>query len=820
MGAIIACGLWLVAIVAFERAKASEPTDPAAFQKASAVLDEKMANLRTKYHQIQWPADTPQAIGQLLKGRAESCTAFIRHALRYEPYRGILRSPQGTLDAGGGNSADLAFLLSEILRAGDPAVEIRFALGELTPQKAAELVRSAASAPPARPALAAAANSAPSAVDDPTGPSSPQNADETMWKVLADAQADLKQLKNVASGALPGEAAAISDARQHVWVQIRREGKWISFDPAAGLPLPDDSAKFVNELPPEWVHHVRLTVGIERLESARLVREPLLEQDWPASSLHGQPIDLIVLPTELSLDRLFDAQDRTAALTEQASHFSGFRIILTLASGKPAAGKTFNLAGTAGAAPIAAPIAAGTVDPFHRMGRGNPQPAKTDLAGVWLTLTVRSPGGVEHKVERLLLDRIGPSARAPGGHPALKADWKDPQRVRLALVQRHQILIATGPVSSARLAHQALGNLVENNVLQLAVTARQFQGSPSHFIAALTLPSGESDLVSIFNDALALTGANLAGEGIAYVARPNVYLRSEGLDLRDGREVVFRSSIDIASNRVRLLGEPRACEQARRLHGLWASELECQLSPARDAQRRAHAAEILRTAVANGATLRTVRNVSDLAGLDFVADVKAIMAQELAEGGMLLAPPEPVEVTGVLQTAWWHVDSEGMVLAIGPDGRGQAASEGEMVLTDTSIPMVRNCMKFVACFNKAVAGGQGMNDARGQCMADQIIDQVKESLDGSLKTFISAAQKKPGKEDPKEYNELYGKVEKAYEAYAKAMKMWDGTPIEAPGLNEGQDAANAGKAVGQALGFRVYLLLNMGHEIAGYASGL
>ena len=143
-----------------------------------------------------------------------------------------------------------------------------------------------------------------------------------------------------------------------------------------------------------------------------------------------------------------------------------------------------------------------------------------------------------------------------------------------------------------------------------------------------------------------------------------------------------------------------------------------------------------------------------------------------------------------------------------------------MVLTHTSIPMVRNCMRFVACFNKAVAGGQNMNDARADCLAEQITDVVKENLDGSIKTFVSAMQSQMPHDKPEEYNELYGKVLKAYDAYEKGMKAVDGEAIEIPGLKEGQDAANAGKQVGQSLGLRLYVLLTTGRDVAKYASGL
>src|SRR5207248_6466043 len=106
---------------------------------------------------------------------------------------------------------------------------------------------------------------------------------------------------------------------------------------------------------------------------------------------------------------------------------------------------------------------------------------------------------------------------------------------------------------------------------------------------------------------------------------------------------------------------------------------------------------------------------------------------ELREGAALLLPSKP-PAQGI--DAWWRVTPDGHVIAVGAEGRGQAGSEGGMVLTDIWIPQVKNCMTFVACFNKGVAGGGAMVQSAGTCWAEQVKDVTKEVLDGALEQMV------------------------------------------------------------------------------------
>jgi hypothetical protein len=792
------------------------------YDKAVAALDVKLAPLRATMKQLDWPADTPAAIGKLLHGDPQACAAFIRRSARFEPYRGILRGPQGTLDAGGGNSADLALLLRQIIHEGDPSLQLRFAVGEISEQQAAALVDAAIAAPPARPTIAASKDAAARINRVEVTGNGATDANQDLWKALADAQADLSQISAVWKPQ-PNSAArtqAIADARQHVWVQVQKDGKWLTLDPINCAPISAEAAQTMDDLPADWNHRAQIAVSVERLESGKLIRESLIEQEWKLAELAGQSLDVMVLPTQLHLEAMFD-QKSGAGLAEQARRFERFGVVFAVGDAPPRAGRTFDLKGRTGAPESSAPLSVGTVDPFKRVGRGTPTPPASELTAVWLTITLNSPGQPARIIERALLDRIGPAARQQS-RTGIKSEWRDVNRVRMSLIQRHQILVAGGPISLQRVARDALQTILDRGILSqaLAVKYQQFEAKPSDLLAKLSLPHWSADLVGLLNESVALTQAQIAGSGIAFVAEPDVFIRSDMLDQRAANQTTLRTGIDIAAINVRTIGNPEVCAQTQLVSGMWASELEGRLLRRGEAEQSFDAAQILRSAAQQKIPLETIRAADDLKKIKADADAQAIMSAQIRDGGVLLIPARPVQMAGKPAIAWWRIDRSGQPLAIGADGRGQAASEGEMVLTDTSIPMVRNCMKFVACFNKAVAGGAGMNDARADYLAEEIFDEVKENLDGSIKTFVSAMHTKPPEDKPQEYNELYGKVEKAYDAYAKGMKMWDGTPAEIPGLNEGQDAANAGKEVGQSLGLRVYMMLTVGRDVAHYASGL
>ena len=236
------------------------PAAPTGYEPAKAALEERLAGLRKLYADTDWAATSPVELGRRLNRDPQACAAFLRRAVRYEPYAGVLRGGSGALAAGAGNSADLCLLLREMLAGAEPKPTFRFATAELDVPQASKLVDAAIARPAGGEPVVAAAPGRPAANAAEPRPATgaapdPQRA-ASVVSLLGHVQADLEQIEEVfqTNRDLPvpdpnaDHNAAVMNARRHVWLQVQRDGKWETLDPVAALPLPE-GAQTRDELP-------------------------------------------------------------------------------------------------------------------------------------------------------------------------------------------------------------------------------------------------------------------------------------------------------------------------------------------------------------------------------------------------------------------------------------------------------------------------------------------------------------------------------------------------------------------------------------------
>lgn len=798
------------------------------YGSARDSLLSRLRELRSRASGVERPATSPADIAALLGHDPFALLSFVRAAVRFEPYEGVLRGPEGVLAAGGGNAVEMALLLRQMIRSGPAPLPTRFAAAELSTAEAEARVRRAMAQPPARPAAAGApaASPAPRPGRIPSDAARRLRRDATRaHHPLLRARAELEWI-----GALlpdvtrdPRETAARA-ARTHVWLEIERDGEWMALDPTGDSP---QAERTFDELPEAWHHRVALKVEVERLTGDRLVREELGGGSWRTAELTDGTLEVALAPEGFSVDAMISSGRE---LPELADGFERFTVSLGPSGDEPVAVKSFDLTGRA-VGESGGPLGGiGAVDVFGRLPRGGrtAEPADDRLTAVWLTLYTLAPDGTRHTVRRALLDRIGPAARAAGGGPPV-GPLADATATRVALIQRHQVLVATGRVGLERLAADALAGMVAGDALEHALALRYGETAPSQ--AALDdppVPRLPTDLVQVSDVALETVAADLAGEGIAFLGEPGLLIRSETLLLRERGELALRAGIDVARLPVRVLASPGAVRRARLLHGLLLSELEGDALGGKAAGVTS-AAGLLRSAREQRIPMELVRDTEDLERLRVPDDARAVMAAELSEGHVLLAPARAVRAGGTETLAWWRLDPQGHVVAVGEDGRGQA-TEGLLVLKEISIPSVKRTMKFVSCLNKAIAAGGDMNESAGQCMSQAIQDIVKSTLDKAIDHFIKTPiqGELEGAAFPGEYQELYAKAKAAWERFQLAQQALEdplGTAIDqVPGLSDAMDAgeaaSDAGQEIGGAFGFRVYLLLTMGSEIAEYGAKL
>ncbi len=802
----------------------ARPASPADPQAARAATRDRVASIGSEYAALDWPASTPEEIGRILGHDPGRSLGFVRRALRVEPYAGILRGSAGTLAAGGGNSADLALLLRALLRGGVPASDLRFAVAMLPADRAAAIVQQAMRAMPPRAVWAAPASTAP-AIARPS-PSDEdratlQRAGDELARVFAGVREHQAALAPVwpATSTRDDVAIAQAAARRHVWLQVRRGNDWINVDPILGDlgPQPESTTA---ELPASLEQTVTIAIDIERNDNGRLSRSTLVTHEWPASVLATRPLRMVVVPDRASASTLRPGSG--PAPLERAKAWKQFRVAMTANGEKAVVSDAFDLSGRragGSGSPFAIDVFGGAkrrIDPSSA-----PSEAPAAITGLKLTVRLEAPDSPSITTERWLLDRLGPAARAEG-RPEIRAGLADPGAVALALVQHVDLLLPTGRVSSVALARDALAPVAGSTLLERVV---DLKNGVEASLEDLVLPALPADLIEVSDTALAQVDARLAGSGRAFLSRPNLLIRREGFAV-DATGVRTRADIDVARAEVAAITtDPATALDARRWYGLLVSELE---GPALEATapstRVESAAGALRLAVKAGVPLTLIASADEVSRLPFDADVKAVMAQEVRDGSRLVAPSRlPADA----RPAWWRLDAGGGLVAIGADGRGQAGSEGMMVLTDISIPSVERTMKFTACFNEAIAGGRSSSNAGGACLAQAIVDIVKASLDTAIDSFIKnplndALDEARAGMLGEEYDKLYQQAQAAWEKFQQAQSLLDdpvGETIEKiPGVEEGQAAADAGRRIGAAFGFRLYLMMTMGKEIAAYAA--
>lgn len=400
-----------------EGASGAEPVppapDPDRLQAVARQFDEVAKDIS--------PGGDLEAAIDNLDFEASRIVDFVRNAIRFEPYAGALKGAAGTLSAGAGNALDQALLLATLLR--DAGFDARIVRGSLAD---AELPR-----------LARAALQSPLAEGTSEGDAELGRQVESM-KRLAVKPSSLPE--PAARGQVGVPAARVSltadrlaklvsfDDAKEEFAQALRDYFWVEWRDGAGQPWrgahpafgPEDAPSelsateyFAASIPEALQHRIRIEMGIERLESGRLVREPIAEAwERPVANFFGKSITVGVAPL------------RSAAADSPVTTF------MPLFNGVVApGGKAFNSLGQLVDMEAAANAAAGvfeTVSGRFMQATGSLADSPSDqpllaLTGQYVRVSWIRPDGRVRTEERWPLDRLanrGASDEAPRLAPA------------------------------------------------------------------------------------------------------------------------------------------------------------------------------------------------------------------------------------------------------------------------------------------------------------------------------------------------------------------------------------------------------------------
>lgn len=610
-------------------------------------------------------------------------------SLGYHAYRGSLRGARGTLWTGAGNALDRASLLVALLRAaGHPA---RYASGALPPEEAAALVRAmfppvtrALSAPPPAEALVTAAL-------DPEGLGAMLDP-ETFASIVA-AGPD-----GVRAAMFPDPAAdpALLDAAgEHDWVEVYRDGAWHAVDPTGrGLPAPAEAERR-SEVEPGRRHMATFVVRSERWSSLFGAILPRAEEEHlrvtvPVVEMVGRPV---------ALGHEVDTDARPGPLFSVTTHT--YRPVLRV-DGRPRA----------------------EGPPWQEVVSNFPGGSLLVL-GLFLDVTVESPGAAPIHTRHPLLDRVGAARRAGAeaevqvpvddGAPGIAdgdvttlhfAAGVTPARVvagmRPLLEETRATLAAILPRAEA---------LRDREPGALDAADRRFAAEGRRLAVIANHQVAETLGLRLLFQSDRMAEAIAEGTGVlAYPDRPRlavVNARFSG----DGAA----PSIDLAIDRLRAISPPgvgrAAANTFRAAWGLAQARLEGLVLAEWTGRAPVVAFDtVLEAAAAQDVPVRFVGedDLRTLQRAGMSADARALVARAVRAGRWVLTPEREVAIDGRPHLVWLEVDpATGESISVDARGHRPALVEYPGILSYTSSYGIGAFTGVFHGFAQGVIGGLG-----------------------------------------------------------------------------------------------------------------
>ncbi|MBX3010451.1 MAG: hypothetical protein KF832_03050 [Caldilineaceae bacterium] len=767
--------------VAYAQSATATPTPtPTPIPTPSSLTTDPLAQLITKLptlkrlvERIQRQLDRSQVdlddLALSLGGDGDALVEWVRTNIAFEQYPGLLRGTRGTLIGRAGNALDTAFLLAHLL--ADAGYEVRIARGSLSPTVARTLIDQmlaprAAAAPTGDEAaliallvelgetLGLSASASRAQVEAALAP------DLTEDVGFVAAQEDTAFILDALddAGIVLGDEAAVDDlvteAEDYFWVQYRLSvgQPWQAAhpafkDPAAAPTQLKASTTFLDEVPPELLHRIRIQVSIEQKvddELATAVIMPAWES--PVAALVGQP--LIYRNNPVSLENLEQLLDVESFLAKPVTFVPSFNNELVLNGlGFDLNGATYDV-GLLGGDTLAVTQMGQTIGNILEEATGaldgaEPEPGATPeaasdlitLTGQWIDYTLIAPGGVERTFRRTILDRIGAENRAAG---LVKiAVGEELPAAATTLLTQHTILVLPSTYSQAYVAQRFLSQL------KSAIDLVDYLQKQRPFTDALVAPPLPLLMAaSSFDDVLLNTlfarnppaDANL----ISYRPEPYLVVLEDGLLLNRTQPTGFLR-VDVINNTRRTFtttgGELQVDATTNVLAGAWETRAEQSPFAHVQGQRFSTFTAFLAAAEAGVPTqVITAPDPALLADLALPAMAQQAIARDLENGYIVLVPEAIASGDGA--AGWWRVNPRtGETLGLAGDGRGTDTVEYSFLLA-LKENLILGAPSTMAGFAICMAGASG---SAGCCAADAAAAYGAGAVLGALVAARSAS---------------------------------------------------------------------------------
>jgi len=594
---------------------------------------------------------------------------FVRDAIAFEAYVGLLRGPRGTLLAMAGNSIDRAALLGAMLeRAGQ---RVRYARGTLPEKDARDLVMSMW-AERSRPAA--------TRVERTLSPELKAAFDTLTTGVKRDYALVRDHLKKMdkppASQPVVAADVLVKEAQSHFWVQWAKDGGWTDLDPSFGDASPGRTYARTEEtlatLGAALFHRVDIRVRLEEYANDRPASRVIFTHRANASDLSATALILVHVPERWKgpAESLEDALQGAIQDTGRVKPvvLIGEQVVI----GEPFRQK-LKTTGIGGIAPL--------------LGGEGTRKAALLATGEWLEFDFIAPDGRKDTVVREIFDLVGKARRAAGR--TLTAD---------------EVRTRTGADSALNVA-QAVYNLFFTTGRVDVAHFKDVTNQPG----AAGEPPDASDLLQRIGMTFVLaTDTILARLGTPDRAVILFYPDSPRLLISElsAQFGLPRIAIDLRRDHARVVAagpRPDDAFAARIFRGVVDGTLERVLvelvtAGSKDDQWGPTLSTSLVSEKAQSERISWLLLPRDASRLGAGApDDTLARIRETTSGGLLaLVPQRPVSIGNAPRLAWWQIDPRsGETVGVGDDGLHAGVATEYNVHKGVSKGKVRVSVRYV-----------------------------------------------------------------------------------------------------------------------------
>ena len=655
--------------------------------------------------------------------------AYVRDHVAFEPYSGVMKGAAGALLTHGANDEDRALLLAALLSA--QGIESKIAYASVAEAAANAPLDAALKQPDAVGRMLATlpAAAAPAAGE----PFDSKVRRETLGHGAVDRSAEVRLAFAAQNSLLKPAAAKLGPPafiapHRRCWVQAAIDGATVDLDTSqpesrfGAAPARAEGTWEVSELPEMAPHVITVRVVEETLAKGALTRRELLTREFRSADLLATGFRLVLGPV---------------GAPETATDFQAS----VVAAGEATAGETFRVSGTV-PKPADSAGAGGLLGGFG--GAPEPAPAAPEgaegsqLARLWVEIAFHSPGLPDETDRRMIVDRVerqGDSWKVAAGlaaeatvRPLLVQVWDAGLDVGAPhLCAWMDSLVAALKTAGPLRAALTSGAEVNRDDLPAPTLSPQLQG---FFFAS-----------GMYRHWLASSGRQPV---LAFYSRPRLAFLRHGFVVADWSRPAepprYAEGIDLVNSPLRDVGAARGAA----LFALQAGVLDTVLEQYVSVDERPLNTVPLIAAAQDRHTPLLLLGAGDPADrIDAPPAIRAAVAEDLAQGRIVLAPEHPVALAGTNAFGWWSIDPRtGATLGKMELGGGQAMMEVSKV-TETVGSLAQDFGKLmgnmIRCYGGAIGASLGGKKS-GKSVEMDLVNCLREAVCTAIKDFQQLAK--------------------------------------------------------------------------------